>query len=189
MDYRTFRPMTKPSKPRKTFTRNNFAQHNYNYAHSSRANYPPRKNNIHVCSHCWDNPMTTTNSVNFQTTSHPPQDHSENYPFFQQNKNKKQTSQHTDYLLSDDDYLQPDIFAQYTQEYCTQRPRQPQSYKRIFPENPTDIQNQQPICQTQLIHNFFNHYNHKTKMTMHSYQPNQMQNEIPLPYFLQQHEI
>ena len=26
-------------------------------------------------------------------------------------------------------------------------------------------------------------------MTMHSYQPNQMQNEIPLPYYLQQHEI
>ena len=26
-------------------------------------------------------------------------------------------------------------------------------------------------------------------MTMHSYQPNQLQNEIPLPYYLQQHEI
>ena len=26
-------------------------------------------------------------------------------------------------------------------------------------------------------------------MTMHSYQPTQMQNEIPLPYYLQQHEI
>ena len=26
-------------------------------------------------------------------------------------------------------------------------------------------------------------------MTMHSYQPNQMQNEIPLSYYLQQHEI
>ena len=50
--------------------------------------------------------MTTTNSVNFQTTSHPPQDHSENYPFFQQNKNKKQAPHHTDYLSSDDDYLQ-----------------------------------------------------------------------------------
>ena len=51
MDYRRFRPMTKPSKPRKTFTRNNFAEHNYNYAHSSKVNYPPRKNNNHVCSH------------------------------------------------------------------------------------------------------------------------------------------
>ena len=26
-------------------------------------------------------------------------------------------------------------------------------------------------------------------MTMHSYQPTQMQNEIPLPFYLQQHEI
>ena len=26
-------------------------------------------------------------------------------------------------------------------------------------------------------------------MTMHSYQPNQMQNEIPLPNYLQQHKI
>ena len=85
MDYRTLRPMTKPSKPRKTFTRNIFAEHNYNNTHSSKANYPPRKNNNHVCSHYWDNPMTTTNSVNFQTNPHPPQDHSENYPFFQQN--------------------------------------------------------------------------------------------------------
>ena len=50
MDYQTFRPMTEPSKPRKTFTRNTFAEHNYNYAHSLKANYPPRKNNHNVCS-------------------------------------------------------------------------------------------------------------------------------------------
>ena len=49
--------------------------------------------------------MATTNSVNFQTNSHPPQDRSENYPFFQQNKNKKQASHQTDYLSSDDDYF------------------------------------------------------------------------------------
>ena len=102
--------MTVPSKPRRTFTRNTFAEHNYNYAHSSKKNYPPQKtNNNHVSSHYWDNPITTTNSVNFRTNSHPPQDHSENYPFFQQNKNKKQASHQTDYLSSDDDYLQPDI--------------------------------------------------------------------------------
>ena len=76
MDYQTYRPMTVPSKPRKTFTRNTFAEHNYNYAHSSKTNYPPRKNNNHVFSHYWDNPMTTINSVNFRTNSHPPQDHS-----------------------------------------------------------------------------------------------------------------
>ena len=38
--------------------------------------------------------MTQPNSINFQTN--PPQDHSENYPFFQQNKNKKQTSYQMD---------------------------------------------------------------------------------------------
>ena len=64
MDYQTYRTMTVPSKPRRTFTRNTFAEHNYNYA--SKTNYPPRKtNNNHVCSHYWDNPMTTTNSEIF----------------------------------------------------------------------------------------------------------------------------
>ena len=110
MDYQTFRPMTRPPKPRKTFTRSNFAEHNYNYTHPSKTNHSPRKiNNNHVCSHYWDKPMTTNNSVNFQSNQHPPQDHSENYPFFQQNKIRKQTPHHMDYLSSDDDYLQPDI--------------------------------------------------------------------------------
>ena len=36
MDYQTYRPMTKPSKTRKTFTRNSFAEHNYNYAHQKK---------------------------------------------------------------------------------------------------------------------------------------------------------
>ena len=175
--------MTKPSKPRKTFTRNNSAEHNFNYARSSKANYPPRKNKNHVCFHYWDNPMTTTNSVNFQTNSHPPQDHSENYPFFQQNKTKKQTPHHTDYLSSNN-------FAPYTQEYRTQGPRQPHSYKRIFPQNPTDIQNQQPIRMPNSINTqSFQPMQPQNPMTMHSYQSNQMQIEIPLPYYLQQHEL
>ena len=72
----------------------------------------PTKKNNHVCSHYWDNPMTTTNSVNFRTNSHPPQDHSENYPFFQQNKNTKQTPHHTDYLSSET-----------TRHFCTICPR------------------------------------------------------------------
>ena len=44
MDYQTYRPMTIPSKTRKTFTRNNFAEHNYNYTHPSKTNCPPQKN-------------------------------------------------------------------------------------------------------------------------------------------------
>ena len=34
MDYQTFRPMTKPIQKQKTFTRNNFAEHNYNYVNN-----------------------------------------------------------------------------------------------------------------------------------------------------------
>ena len=98
--------MTIPSKTRRTFTRNNFAEHNYNYTHPSKTNHPPRNNNNdQIRSRHWNNPMATTNSVNFQANPHPPQDHSENYPFFQQNKNKKQASHQLDYLSSDDDHL------------------------------------------------------------------------------------
>ena len=43
MDYQTYRPMTIPSKTRKPFTRNTFAEHNYNYAHKTRTNQPRRK--------------------------------------------------------------------------------------------------------------------------------------------------
>ena len=184
MDYQTYRPMTVPSKTRRTFTRNTFAEHNYNYAHSSKTNYPQRKtNNNHVSSQYWDNPMTTTNSVNFRTNSHPPQDRSENYPFFQQNKNKKQAPHHTDYLSSDDDYLQPDIFAPYTQEYRGQGVKKPYTYHRIFSPNPTDTQNQQPTnMQNPTNTQSFQPIQPQNPMITHSYQPTQMQNEIPLPY-------
>ena len=134
--------------------------------------------------------MTTTNSVNFRTNSHPPQDHSENYPFFQQNKNKKQAPHHTEYLSSDDDYLQPDIFAPYTQKYRKQGSRRPHTYNRIFSPNPTDTRNQQPIHMPNPTNTqSFQPIQPQNPMTMHSYQPTQMQNEIPLPYYLQQHEI
>ena len=89
MDYQTYRSLTRPPKPRRTFTRNNFAEHNYNYTHPPRAHYSPRiPNNTHVYSHYWDKPTTTNNPVNFQPNQHPTQDYSEKYPFFQQNKNK-----------------------------------------------------------------------------------------------------
>ena len=143
--------MTKPSKTRKTFTRNTFAEHNYNYAHQQKTNQPPRKNTQHlnhVCSHYWNLPNTSTNSINFQDNPNPPQDYSENYPFFQRNKNKQQIPYNTNYLSSDDDdYHQTDIFAPYTKEYCIQRPRQSQSSQnmKIYPQNPTNIQNPQQM--------------------------------------------
>ena len=44
MDYQTYRPMTKPSQKRKIFTRNNFAEHNYNYVNRPQTTQPFRTN-------------------------------------------------------------------------------------------------------------------------------------------------
>ena len=84
------------------------------YSNQKQINPPPPKKNTqnqnHLCSHYWNFPNTSTNSVNFPDIPRPPQDRSENYPFFQQNKNKQQTPYNTNYLSSDDDnYYQPDI--------------------------------------------------------------------------------
>ena len=196
MDYQTYRPMTKPSKTQKTFTRNTFAEHNYNYAQQPKTNQPPPKNTQnfnHVCSHYCNLPNTSTNSVNFPYNPHPPQDYSEKYQFFQQNKTKQHKSYNTNYLSSDDDdYHQPDIFAPYTKEYRTQRPRQsqPSQNMKIYPQNPTDIQNpQQMHIQNPFNTQSFQSIQPKNPMSRPSYQPNQTQNEIPLPYYLKQHEI
>ena len=77
-------------------------------------------------------------------------------------------------------------------KYRTQRPRQsqPSQNMKIYPQNPIDMQNQQPMH----IQNPFNAQSFQTikpqnQMTIYSYQPTQMQNEIPLPYYLKQHEI
>ena len=145
MDYQTYRPMTIPSKTRKPFTRNTFAEHNYNYGHKPRKNQPPRKN---VCSLYWNLPKTSTNSVNFPDNPQPTQDYSENFSFFQQNKNNQHTPYNTNYLSSDeDDYHQPDIFAPYAKEYRTQRPRQSQPSRniKVYPQNPTDVQSPQQM--------------------------------------------
>ena len=146
-----------------------------------------------VCSHYWNLPNTSTNSVNFQDNSHPLQDYKENYPFFQQNRNKQQTSYYTKYLSSDDDdYHQPDIFSPYTQEYRTQRTRQsqPSQNMNIYPQNRADMQNQQTMHKQNSINaQSFPPIQSQNPMTMHSYQPTQMQNEIPLPYYLQQQKI
>ena len=189
MDYQTYRPMTIPSKTRKTFTRNNFADHNYNYTHPSKTNYQPQRNfNQYTKPRNWDNPTAQYNSKNFQPN--PPQDRSENYPFFQQNKNKKQTSYQMDYLSSDDDFLQPDIFAPNTQEYRRQGIQRTRTNHRNFSPQPIDAQHQQPIQQQNLINTqSFQPIQQQNPMTAHSYQASQMQNEIPLPYYLQQHEI
>ena len=124
MDFQTYRPMTKPTHRQRTFTRSNFAEHNYNYVNPSKTTHSPRiQEQNHLFSQKSNFPMTSTNAVNFHDYPLPSQDHSENYPFFQQNRNKQQTPYHTSNYLSsdDDDYYQPDIFAPYTREYRTQK--------------------------------------------------------------------
>ena len=115
----------------------------------------------HLCSHYWNSPNTSTNSVNFQDYPHPAQDYSENYPFFQQNRIKQQKPYYTNYLSSDDDdYHQSDIFAPYTQEYRTQRPQesQPSQNVKIYPQNPANIQSQQPMHIQNPINTIFSTY-------------------------------
>ena len=43
MDYQTYIPMTIPSKTRRPFTKNTFAEHSYNYAHKQKTNQTPKK--------------------------------------------------------------------------------------------------------------------------------------------------
>ena len=123
----------------------------------------------HVCCHYWNLPKT---SVNFPDNPQPSQDHSEIYPFFQQNRNKQQTPYYTNYLSSDDDYYyQPDIFAQYTQEYCTQRSRlsQPSQNLKIYPQNSANMQNHQPMhIQNPINAQSFQPIHSQNPMTMHS---------------------
>ena len=108
--------------------------------------------------------MTTTNSVNFRTNSHPPQDHSENYPFFQQNNNKKQAPHHTDYLSSDDDSLQPDILHHIPRNIAHKDRDDLIHIIEFFLQTQQVHEiNNQYTCQIQLIHNLFNRCNHKTQ--------------------------
>ena len=61
---------------------------------------------------------------------------------------------------------------------------------KIYPQNPTDIQNpQQMHTQNPFNTQSFQPIQPQNPMLMHAYQPTQMQNEIPLSYYLQQHEI
>ena len=92
----------------------------------------------------------------------------------------------------DDDYFQPDIFAPYTQDYRTQKPRQTQTSQnvKIYPQNPADIQSYQPLqMQNPITIQSYQPAQSQNPANMRSYQATQMQNEILLPYYLQQHEI
>ena len=188
MTYQPFRPKMKPIQKQRTFTRNNFAEHNYNYVNRPQTSKPSRPNTQKpLVSQRQKFQQQTTTSVKFHDYPRILQNQSENYRFFQQNKNNKQQNQNkhkthfytTNYLSSDDnDYYQPDIFAPYTQEYRVQQPR-----PRLASQN-TNFYSQklastQPYQTIQI----------QNPVNTDYYQPTQMQNEIPLPYYLQQHEI
>ena len=156
MNYQPFRPMTKPIQKQRTFTRNNFAEHSYNYLNRPQTSKPSRPNTRnHLFSQRQSFQHPTTISVNFHDYLRISQYQTENYPFFQQYKNKKQQNQNkhkTPNSLSsdDDDYFQPDIFARYTQEYLVQQPRPSLASQKtnFYPQNLASTQTRQPL-QTQ----------------------------------------
>ena len=138
--------MTKPLKTRKTFTRNNFAEHNYNYVNPSQTTHPPQ---INRQNHLFSQKSNFPNTSNFHDYPYRSQDQSENYPFSHLSRKKQQTSYYTSNYLSsdDDDYYQPDIFAPYTREYCAHKPRQNQASQKIKyrPQNLANTQSYQPL--------------------------------------------
>ena len=165
MDYQTYRPMTVPSKTRRTFTRNTFAEHNYNYAHSSKTNYSPRKNNNNqIRSQYWDNPMATTNSVNFQTNSHPPQDvvkitHSFNRIKIKSKHLIKRIIYPPMMIIANQIYLHH-ILKNIVDKECRNHIHIIEFFLHI--QQIHKINNQYK-CKTQLIHNLFNQFNQKTQ--------------------------
>ena len=87
--------MAKPVQKQKTFTKNIFAEHNYNYLNRPQSSKTFRSNTQNILFSQRQNfqEATTTTSVNFHDYPRTSQDQSKNYPFFQQNKNKKQQNQ------------------------------------------------------------------------------------------------
>ena len=196
MDYQTFGPMTKPTQKQRTFTSNNFAEHNYNYLNRPETSKYFRPNNQnHLFSQNQNFRQPTTTTVNSHDYPRFSQDQSENR-FFQQSRNKEQnqnkhnTPNYTpNYQSSDDVYM---VFDNIHQEHRQKPPQQnPASRNRNF--YPQKLANTQVHQQLQM-HNPTNTPSYqpiqrKNPVKTDYYQSTQMQNEIPLPYFLQQHEI
>ena len=165
--------MTKPIQKQRIFTKINFADHNYNYVNRPQTSKTSRPNTQnHLISQRQKFEQPTTTSVNFHDYPRNSQEQSENYPFFQQNKNNKQQNQNKhktphytpNYLSSDDDdYYQPDIFAPYTQEYLIQQPRLSleSQNSNFYPQNPTSTQ---PYQTMQIQNPASTHSYHSTQM-------------------------
>ena len=69
MDYQTIRPETKPTQKQRTFTRNNFAELNYNYVNRPQTTKPSRANTKnHKFSQKVNFQQPSSNSVNLMIT-------------------------------------------------------------------------------------------------------------------------
>ena len=75
------------SYKKQTSQRNNFVEHNYNYVNGPKTTKPSKNTHNYLYSQSPNRPQTTSNSVNFYNQPRSSQEQSENYPFFQQNKN------------------------------------------------------------------------------------------------------
>ena len=104
--------MTKPTQKQRIFTTNNFAKHNHNYVNRPKTSKLPRTNTQnHLFSQRHNFQHPTTNSVNFIDYPRISQNQSDNYPFFQQNKNNIQQNQNKQKTLNyTPNYLSSDIF-------------------------------------------------------------------------------
>ena len=66
MDYQTFISMTKPTQKQRTLTRNNFAEHNYNYVNRPQTTKPSHANTQnYLFSQRQIFQQTSSNSVSF----------------------------------------------------------------------------------------------------------------------------
>ena len=82
--------MTKPPQKQRIFTRIIIAEQNDNYVNRSQTSKPPRTNpHNRSFSQQQNFQQQTSNFVKANKNPRNPTDPSENYPFFQQNKNSK----------------------------------------------------------------------------------------------------
>ena len=83
--------MMKPIQKQRTFTRNNFAEHNYIYVNRPQTTKSSRPNNQNqLFSQKLNFRQSTTTTVNSHDYLRISQEKSENYPSFQQNRNNEQ---------------------------------------------------------------------------------------------------
>ena len=181
MDHQTFEPVatSRQTNKQKTSNRNNFSDHNQNlFANSktTKSSFMNSQNQSRAQNFNRNVPQQAPHTVFSNDQPRGTLDSSKIYPFFQQNKNMtiKHHIRNQPHYSADEEYHnqnkqrfntnQPDLFEPYTRNEQTRQTR------RNPTSNNNNFQSQNPV-------------------NKQSYQPTQMQNEIPLPNCLQQHEV